>query len=89
LDYSISGRAEEVGGKAVGVEGDVEGFADSEEEGRAGDFLLRVAGEFGGYAILDVSLGDGGFAFFLGDVDGVAEIAEDVWAAGVLWRCWG
>jgi len=55
----------------------------------AGDFLLRVAGEFGGYAFLDVRLGDGVFASFPVDLIGFAEIAEDVGAAGVLRRFWG
>ncbi len=51
--------------------------------------MLRVVGEFGGYAILEMGLGDGGFTFFPVDVVGFAEIAEDVGAAGVLRRFWG
>ncbi len=83
------GRAVEFGAHSGGVEGEIEGFAESEEECGAGDFLLRVVGEFGGYALLDVCLGDGVFAFFPVDIDGFAEIAEDEGAAGVLRRFWG
>ncbi len=51
--------------------------------------MLRVVSEFGGYAILDLLMGDGVFAFFPVYIGGVAEIAEDVGAAGVLRRRWG
>jgi len=48
--------------------------------------VLWVAGEFGIYAVLDVLLGDGGFALLPCEIDGFSEIAEDVRAPWVFGR---
>ncbi len=79
-------RAEEVEGQAVGAEGEIEGFADLEEDEAALEAAFRVLGKFGIYAVFDLLPGDGDFAFLARKVACFAQVADEVRAPGIFRR---
>jgi hypothetical protein len=77
-------RPEEVAGDAGGVEGQVQGFADSQKNVAAGAAVIRVFGEFGIDVGFDDVLAGGDFAFLAGEIDAFPKIAQDEGAPGVF-----
>ncbi len=71
------GRAEEIGGNAIGVEGEFERFADFQQDVAAGEAVLGVFRELGIDVGFDDLLAGGDFAFLAGEVDAFAEVAQD------------
>jgi hypothetical protein len=81
--------AVEIAVHAGGVEGKIEGFADVQQHGAAGEAVLRVFRECGIDVVFDDLMAGGDLALLTGEIDAFAEVVQDEGAPWVFLADWG